>query len=179
MVHRLTVAFVVSFCAFLFPTFAVQCEEYPARPIRIVVPWSAGGVADARVRLLSQRLSQALGKPITVENKPGASGTLGAELVSRASARRVHPSLRIVRRSSGGAQHSAQSPVRSKQAVQSGCAHGAQLSSLGGARIIGILLRTRARRTCTYRPRQIQLRNFWAGYRTASDHGAAQAQSGY
>ena len=84
MVNRLTVAFIVSLCAFLFPTFAVQCEEYPAKPIRIVVPWSAGGVADARVMLLSERLSRALGKPIAVENKPGASGTLGAELVPRA-----------------------------------------------------------------------------------------------
>lgn len=85
MIQRLMLILSVCYGAFLLLPSAVQGEDYPAKPIRIVVPWPAGGVADARVRLLSQRLALALSKPVTVENKPGASGVLGAESVARAA----------------------------------------------------------------------------------------------
>lgn len=63
-------------------TFAA--EVYPARPIRLVVPFSPGGAADVPVRLLSQRLSESLGQQIVVDNRPGAGSTMGAEIVAKA-----------------------------------------------------------------------------------------------
>lgn len=62
-----------------------QPDEYPARPVRIVVPFAPGGVADALPRLVGQKLSEKWGKPVVVENKPGAAGNIGMETVSRAA----------------------------------------------------------------------------------------------
>ena len=58
---------------------------YPARPIRLVVPESAGSIADAWARRLARPMEQRLGQPIVIEHRPGASGTLGAEAVARAA----------------------------------------------------------------------------------------------
>jgi tripartite-type tricarboxylate transporter receptor subunit TctC len=63
----------------------VGAREYPIRPIHIVVPWPAGGIVDTRVRVLADRLGKALGQSVIVENKPGASGTLGAQFVAHAA----------------------------------------------------------------------------------------------
>lgn len=59
-------------------------EKYPSRPVRIVVPVSAGSSADARVRLLAEKLSARLQQRFVVENKPGAGATLGTALVAAA-----------------------------------------------------------------------------------------------
>ena len=61
-------------------------QDYPAKPIRIVVPYSPGGGTDTVARLMAQRLSTAFGQPVTVENKPGASANIGAEFVARSPA---------------------------------------------------------------------------------------------
>jgi tripartite-type tricarboxylate transporter receptor subunit TctC len=61
-------------------------QDYPVKPIRIVVPYSPGGGTDTVARLMAQRLSAAFGQPVTVENKPGASANIGAEFVARAPA---------------------------------------------------------------------------------------------
>jgi tripartite-type tricarboxylate transporter receptor subunit TctC len=58
--------------------------QYPARTVTIVVPFPPGGGTDTGARFLSQRLSQKWGQPVVVENKPGAAGTVGADLVSKA-----------------------------------------------------------------------------------------------
>jgi len=58
---------------------------YPSKPIRIVVPFAAGGVADALPRLIGQKLSEQWGKSIVVDNKPGAAGNIGMEQVARAA----------------------------------------------------------------------------------------------
>jgi tripartite-type tricarboxylate transporter receptor subunit TctC len=60
-------------------------QEYPDKPVHLIVPFPPGGGADILARTISPRLSQALGKPIVVENKPGAGGNVGAEFVARAA----------------------------------------------------------------------------------------------
>jgi len=61
-------------------------QEYPSKPITIVVPFSAGGGVDAVARLLADKLRASLGQQVIVDNKPGASGMLGALAVARAPA---------------------------------------------------------------------------------------------
>ena len=59
-------------------------QEYPSRPIRLVVPWPAGGVTDVVARIVGERLGQTIGKPVVVDNKAGASGFIGTEMVAKA-----------------------------------------------------------------------------------------------
>lgn len=63
-----------------------RAQDFPTRPIKIVVPWPAGGTVDGVARVLMQPLSQSLGQPVIVENRPGAGGSLGALVVSNAPA---------------------------------------------------------------------------------------------
>ena len=67
-------------------TAGVHAQGYPDRPIKLVVPWPAGGITDAAGRLIAQKMSERMGSPVLVENRAGAAGTLGAEAVSRAPA---------------------------------------------------------------------------------------------
>jgi tripartite-type tricarboxylate transporter receptor subunit TctC len=60
-------------------------QTYPTRPVRIVVGFAAGGVADIVARLISQRLSERLGQAFIVENRPGAGSNLAAEGMVKAS----------------------------------------------------------------------------------------------
>ncbi len=59
--------------------------EWPARPIRIVVPYTAGGFTDQMARLLQVGLQQRLGQPVVVDNKPGANGIIGVDAVAKAA----------------------------------------------------------------------------------------------
>ena len=59
------------------PLAPAQAQSWPARNIRVIVPFPAGGITDIGVRLVSQKLGDALGQPTVIENRPGASGTLG------------------------------------------------------------------------------------------------------
>ncbi|MYZ44742.1 Bug family tripartite tricarboxylate transporter substrate binding protein [Schauerella aestuarii] len=61
-------------------------QEYPTKPIRLIVAFPPGGGADAISRLVGQKLAQELGQPVIVENKPGAGGTIGSDSVGRSLA---------------------------------------------------------------------------------------------
>ncbi len=67
-----------------FATSSAQAQAWPDKPIRIVVGFAPGGFTDVLARLIGQKLSERLGQPVVVENKPGAAGTLGADLVAKA-----------------------------------------------------------------------------------------------
>lgn len=60
-------------------------QGYPSKPIRIIVPYAAGGSTDQLARAIQQPLSDALGQPVVIENKPGAGGTIGVDHVVRAT----------------------------------------------------------------------------------------------
>ena len=60
-------------------------QAYPAKPIRMIVPFPAGGATDILARALSQRLGEKIGQTVVVENRPGAGGTIGADLASKAA----------------------------------------------------------------------------------------------
>lgn len=64
-------------------TLPAGAQTYPTRPVRMVVPFPAGGATDLFARTLSQKLSEKLGAAIVVENRPGAGGTLGSDLVAK------------------------------------------------------------------------------------------------
>ena len=64
---------------------AVQAQSFPAKPIRMLVGYSAGGGADALARLVGSRMSEALGQQVLVENRPGAGATLAADALAKAS----------------------------------------------------------------------------------------------
>ena len=65
---------------------AVAHAQYPAKPIRLVVPWPPGGAVDTLGRLIAQTVSDPLGQPIVVENKAGAAGAIGSDAVAKAEA---------------------------------------------------------------------------------------------
>jgi len=62
---------------------ASSAGPYPERPIRLVVPWPAGGSSDATARIVARTLGEILGQSMVVDNKPGASGIIGTEFVAR------------------------------------------------------------------------------------------------
>jgi len=63
----------------------VEAQGYPARSIRLIVPFSPGGVADVPARMIAAKLSESVGKQFVVDNRPGAGSTIGADLVAKAA----------------------------------------------------------------------------------------------
>jgi tripartite-type tricarboxylate transporter receptor subunit TctC len=61
----------------------VEAQTYPSKPIKIMVPWAPGGSTDVLARLIGIKMSENWGQPAVVENKPGASGNIGSELVAK------------------------------------------------------------------------------------------------
>lgn len=78
--HRLFIA------ALLAPIYsAAAAQQYPTRPVRLIAPFAPGGGLDSTARLIAQRLSQSLGQPVVVDNRPAVDGIVGTETVARAS----------------------------------------------------------------------------------------------
>jgi tripartite-type tricarboxylate transporter receptor subunit TctC len=73
-------------CAVLFSAPAAFAQSYPGKPVRIIVPYSAGGGTDIVARAVGQKLGEIWGQSVIVDNRAGASGMIGAEAAARASA---------------------------------------------------------------------------------------------
>ena len=79
----LSLAFAVTLS--VLATFSAHAQTYPNRPIRLVVPFAAGGAVDVLARLLAGKLSDQVGQPVIVENRAGAGGTLAADQVAKSA----------------------------------------------------------------------------------------------
>src|SRR5437868_2932481 len=77
---RLTV--LAAALAFASTVFA---QGFPSKPIRVIVPFPAGGTTDIVARLLGQRMGESMGQPIVIENRAGAGGAIGADVVAKSA----------------------------------------------------------------------------------------------
>src|SRR6185437_5659331 len=75
----------LAIAALVFVAGIACADEYPSHPVRIVVPFAAGGPADIYARFLAQRLQQALGQPFVIEDEPGAGSIIGTENVAKSA----------------------------------------------------------------------------------------------
>lgn len=76
---------VIACLAGVFATGTASAQSYPNQPVRIVVPFAAGGAVDTVARVVGQKMSESLGQPVVIENKPGAGGNLAADTVARSA----------------------------------------------------------------------------------------------
>ncbi len=82
MLERLTLVFAA---ASIFVSAPVHAQSYPSQPIKFIVPFTPGTGMDTIARTVGPRLAQRVGQPVVVENRPGASGNIGAEAVARSA----------------------------------------------------------------------------------------------
>ncbi|MFM9968194.1 MAG: Bug family tripartite tricarboxylate transporter substrate binding protein [Burkholderiales bacterium] len=83
--HRIELLPIIVALAGLAAQSALAQTDYPNKPIRMIVPFAAGGSTDVIARLLSEKLSDALGKPAIIENRPGAGSTVGVDVVVKSA----------------------------------------------------------------------------------------------
>ncbi|MEI6304100.1 MAG: tripartite tricarboxylate transporter substrate binding protein, partial [Betaproteobacteria bacterium] len=69
--------------AFAAAASLAQAQAWPSRPVKLVVPFSPGGFTDVVARILGQKLTESLGQPVIIENKPGAGSTIGSDYVAK------------------------------------------------------------------------------------------------
>ncbi len=85
MFHRITRRAALAVCA--LAAFGAQAQTaYPSKPIRIVVPFPAGGTSDVLARIIGQKMTESWGQPVVGENRPGQSGNMGADAVAKSPA---------------------------------------------------------------------------------------------
>jgi tripartite-type tricarboxylate transporter receptor subunit TctC len=85
MIHMHRLAPLALALAATFTLGTTQAQTYPVKPIRVIVPFAPGGGVDVTARLLAQRMSEAMGQQVIVENRAGAGGNIATELVARAT----------------------------------------------------------------------------------------------
>lgn len=74
-----------SFALTLFAQSPAHAQPYPAKPVRLIVPWAPGGTTDILGRILGQKMSEKWGQPVLIENRGGAAGNIGTEAVVRSA----------------------------------------------------------------------------------------------
>lgn len=84
MLNRRQIVQLLGFSAWASSVTQAWAQSYPSKPIRIVVPFGAGGVADLTARAVGQKLSENLGQPVVIDNRPGAGGVVAGEIVAKA-----------------------------------------------------------------------------------------------
>jgi tripartite-type tricarboxylate transporter receptor subunit TctC len=82
--YRMIVSTIAALVLALVAPVPCSAQDYPTRPIKIVVPFSPGGAVDGPIRVIAQELSKRIGEQVIVDNKPGAGATIGADLVAKA-----------------------------------------------------------------------------------------------
>jgi tripartite-type tricarboxylate transporter receptor subunit TctC len=82
--RKLAVALMLAFLA--IPADSVRADDYPSHPIRLIVPFAAGGAADSVARIIGKRLGDGLGQTVVVEDRSGGGGMIGTELVKNSDA---------------------------------------------------------------------------------------------
>jgi len=76
---------VAAFCVLLAAALAAQARAFPDKPVRLVVPYAAGGSTDVISRTLGQKLSEMWGQPVVIDNRPGASTIIGTDIVAKSA----------------------------------------------------------------------------------------------
>src|SRR5262245_66685218 len=67
---------------------AAQAQTYPAKPIRVIVPYAAGGFSDLTSRIVVDRMARTLGQPLVIEARPGGGGRIGADQIAKSGSDR-------------------------------------------------------------------------------------------
>ena len=83
--HRIRITAALALCLLTSPLLAQTAAPYPNRPIRMVVASAPGGILDTVGRIVATRIGESMGQPVVVENRAGAGGILGTELVVKAA----------------------------------------------------------------------------------------------
>lgn len=83
LLRALCIAQLIAFAS--IPLGAAHAQTYPSRPVRVIVPFPAGGPTDVQTRILGQKLSERWGQQVVVDNRPGGNTIIGAELVAKAA----------------------------------------------------------------------------------------------
>jgi tripartite-type tricarboxylate transporter receptor subunit TctC len=78
-----TVRAALLFLVAMFPTVVAYAQDYPSRPIRLIIPWPPGGITDVIARGLGAALSESMGQQVIPDNRPGAAGTLGVGIAAK------------------------------------------------------------------------------------------------
>jgi tripartite-type tricarboxylate transporter receptor subunit TctC len=86
MIVRHCLALSIAAALFASTPRGAAAQDYPSRPVRLVVAFTAGGTTDFVARLLAERVRTSLGQSVVVENKPGANGAIAAEYVAKSEA---------------------------------------------------------------------------------------------
>ena len=82
--RKLAVALMLAFLA--VPAGSLRADDYPSHPIRLIVPFAAGGAADSIARIIGKRLGEGLGQTVVIEDRGGGAGMIGTELVKNSDA---------------------------------------------------------------------------------------------